>query len=463
MQMIKCFIILFLPLFCMACNEPTLSEEDPKEQFNLIVFFTDDHGYSDLSCQNVMGDVQTPNIDYLANNGVLMESGYVTAPQCTPSRAGLLSGRFQAKFGVESNGVDMTGFNQQQTIAERLKKAGYTTGMAGKWHLGSIHEIVDHGFDFAYHKHSAAKGWANYNFYGEYVPWAEQNTNLYHLEAVNKAACGFIDKNHDDPFFFYAAYRAPHVPMDAPQKYLDRFPGEMPERRRHALAMVSVIDDGVGMVLEKLREYGIEENTMIFLIGDNGAPLKITKEDIPVSFGGGAWDGSLNEPLNGEKGMLSEGGIRTPFVVYYKGKIQSGMVYEHPVSSLDVAATALALANLPENDSLDGVNLIPYLNGEKDTPPHETLCWRWISQSAIRKGDWKLLRGGEREYLYNLKEDKEELNNLYGQYPEKVAELKGDLVNWCDELQPPGLQTKDMAKTWNDYFDFYLDGIPYEE
>jgi uncharacterized sulfatase len=153
----------------------------------------------------------------------------------------------------------------------------------------------------------------------------------------------------------------------------------MPERRRQALAMISAMDDGIGDILNTLREYHIEENTMIFFIGDNGAPLKIHKIDAPG--GGPGWDGSLNEPLNGEKGMLSEGGMRVPFVVYWKNKI-AAQVYNHPVISLDVAATAVSLAGLPSDPQLDGVNLVPYLTGEDNSVPHEALYWRWIAQAA---------------------------------------------------------------------------------
>ena len=300
---------------------------------------------------------------------------------------------------------------------------------------------------------------ANFDLHGNPIPWSQENTGLYHIDALSKAACAFLKRNQSNPFFFYLAYRAPHVPLDAPQEYLSRFPGDMPERRRQALAMISAIDDGVGEIMGTLSELGLEEKTLVFFIGDNGAPLKILKEDLPG--GGPGWDGSLNDPLNGVKGTLIEGGIRVPFLVYWKDNLIPGQVYEHPVSSLDVAATSLALAGLPEDNILDGVNLIPYLNGEMEGPPHESLCWRWIAQSAIRKGHWKLLRGGDREYLFNLDEDIEEQTNLLDDYPGIANELRSELVIWCNELSPPGLQNGNMAKTWNDYYDFYLEGIPW--
>ena len=425
---------------------------------NIIVIFTDDHGYADLSSQGILDDVRTPHVDRLAAGGVRMTSGYVTAPQCVPSRAGLLSGRYQNRFGVESNGQPLEGFNSQQTIAERLKEAGYATGMTGKWHLGPQPDIVTHGFDDVYFKNANRPGWANFDLDGSDRTPGVENSDLYHLDANSAAACAFIKRHHDEPFFFYCAYRAPHVPLDAPPKYLERFPGKMPERRRQALAMISAIDDGVGRIMSSLRQLGLEEKTLIFIIGDNGAPLKIHKLDAPG--GGPGWDGSLNDPLNGEKGMLAEGGIRVPFVVYWKGQIEGGRLYHHPVISLDVAATAVALAGLPADDKLDGVNLIPYLRGQVEGSPHDTLYWRWIAQSAAREGRWKYLRGGAREYLFDLEADREEKHNLLAKHPEIVERLRTKLASWAEEQKPPGLETKQMADTWEGYFDFYLDGKP---
>ncbi len=423
---------------------------------NILVLFTDDHGYADLGCQKVLDDIETPNLDRLAAEGARMTSGYVTAPQCVPSRAGLLSGRYQNRFGVESNRKPLDGFNAEQTIAERLKKAGYATGMTGKWHLGRPPDIARHGFDDVYFKNSNRPGWANFDLDGKDRAPGVENSRLYHLDANSAAACAFIKRHHRESFFFYCAYRAPHVPLDAPPKYLERFPGEMPERRRQALAMISAIDDGVGRIMSTLRQYGLVEKTLIFLIGDNGAPLKIHKIDAPG--GGPGWDGSRNDPFNGEKGMLTEGGIRVPFVAHWKGTIPGGLRYDHPVISLDVAATACALAGLPDDPKLDGVNLLPYLRGETPGAPHEILYWRWIAQSAAREGKWKYLRGGAREYLFDLDQDREETRSVLKEHPDIAQRLKTKLAKWAGDLQPPGLETKTMATTWDRYFDHYLDG-----
>ncbi len=446
-----------LPIFATLLLLANVSQAADKRP-NIIVIYTDDHGFTDLSAQGIRNDIKTPHIDALAEGGVRMTSGYSTAPQCVPSRAGLLSGRYQNRFGVESNGQPLTGFNAQVTIAQRLKKAGYATGMTGKWHLGPAPEIVNHGFDDVYYKNANRPGWANFDLDGASRPGGKENSKLYHLDANSAAACAFIERHHQQPFFFYCAYRAPHVPLDAPPEYLKRFPGKMPQRRRQALAMLSAVDDGVGRIMATLRKHKLEERTLIFIIGDNGAPLKIHKVDAPG--GGPGWDGSLNEPLNGEKGMLSEGGIRVPFLVYWKGEIAGGRLFHHPVIALDVAATALALSGQPASKELDGVNLIPFLKAEQPQPPHKEIYWRWIAQAAVRQGDWKYLRAGAREYLFDLSKDREEKHNLLKANPELADRLRNKLQNWAGQLQPPGLQTKAMSSTWETYYDHYFDGKP---
>ncbi len=326
---------------------------------NIIVIYSDDHGWPDIGAAGVYPDLKTPNIDALAASGVRVLNGYSTAPQCVPSRAGLLIGKSQNKFGVERNGDALDGFDAELTIAERLKEAGYATGQIGKWHLGPASEITSHGFDDVYAKNSNNPGWANYDLEGNDVTRGKETSQLYHIDACSEAALAFIKRHTNEPFFLYLAYRAPHVPLDAPRKYLSRFPGDMPERRRQALAMIAAMDDGVGAIMKELRAQNLEKNTLVFYIGDHGAPLKIHKNDAPG--GGPGWNGSLNEPMNGEKGMLTEGGIRVPFIVSWKGTIPGNQVYEHPLVTLDVAATAVALSGLPSDPALDGVNLIPFI------------------------------------------------------------------------------------------------------
>ena len=425
---------------------------------NIIVIYTDDHGWPDIDAAGINNDIRTPHLDRLAAVGVYASNGYSTAPQCVPSRAGLLIGKYQNRFGVESNGMDLAGFNRELTIAERLKHAGYATGQIGKWHLGPASEITRHGFDDVYAKNGNRPCHANFTLAGRTIPMQLVNDKLYHLDACSQAARAFIVRHQEKPFFLYLAYRAPHVPLDAPEKYLSRFPGKMAERRRQALAMISAMDDGVGLIRSTLKRHDLEQNTIIFYIGDNGAPLKIHKHDAPG--GGPGWDGSLNEPMNGEKGMLSEGGIRVPFVIAWPGSIPGGQVYGHPIIALDVAATAVALAGLRPDDSLDGVNLVPYFRGERQGAPHTSIQWRWIAQSAIRAGDWKLLKGGKREYLFNLSNDRGEKTNLIHSEPAIAERLRAKLAHWADGLQPRGLALDSRSDAWKRYFDFYLDGKP---
>ena len=368
---------------------------------NVIVFYTDDHGYADLSCQGVLSDIKTPHTDALAASGMRALHGYSTAPQCVPSRGGIVIGKFQSKFGLESNGYPLEGFNKELTLAERLSEQGYLTAQFGKWHLGNTSQITDHGFKHVFAMNKNGSHYANIDMDGMTLRKVHKERREYHIIANSKAAVSLIDRYKRSTLFLLrlpSAYKL----LDAPQEYLDRFKGPMPERRRQALAMLFVVDDGVGMITKALEKHNLKKDTIIFYIGVNGAPLKIHKLDAPG--GGPGWDGSLNDPLNGEKGMPATAVSRVPYIFSYPAKVPAGQVYEHPVSSLDVVATVLGELNIAvKPEDIDGVNLVPYLSGEKQGAPHEVLMY--TSQSSIRKGDWKYFRGGHREYLYNLKED----------------------------------------------------------
>ncbi len=425
---------------------------------NIILFYTDDHGHADLGIHGVVKDIKTPNLDALARSGVVATHGYSTAPQCVPSRGGLMTGRFQGRFDLDNNGSALDGFNKETTIATRLQNAGYQTAQFGKWHLGPTEAITKHGFKHVFSQNAQRPFSANITLDGRDRPMSDLPPSEYHLDGCSKAAAAIIERYKDQSFFLYVAYRGPHTPLDAPKRYMDRFPGEMPERRRAALAMLSAIDDGVGLITSTLKKHHLTENTLIFFIGDNGAPLKIHKVDSPLQGDAGGWDGSLNTPLNGEKGMLAEGGMSTPFLIAWPGTIPGGQTYEYPVSALDFAATATAVASIGDRSSSDGVNLLPHLTGENKAPPHDALYWRWMAQSAIREGNWKLLRGGDREYLYDLATDREEKHNLSAKHPEIATRLRAKLKTWADVLTPPGMALGPMAATWNDYFDHYLEG-----
>ncbi|WP_020571546.1 sulfatase family protein [Neolewinella persica] len=452
---------------------------------NIIVIFTDDMGYADLSVHGQEPDIRTPNIDQLARSGALCTAGYITAPQCIPSRAGLLTGRYQQSFGLDHNGTIPLPLTEK-LIPERLKAAGYATGMTGKWHLEPNHQQeewirenlpelaakesyvpsdIPGGMKRAYR--SDRRGFddvfegyinnylTNYTLEGEDKEVSQENVPGYRLDIQTEAALSFIRRHKADPFFFYLSYFAPHVPLEAPAKYLDRFPGEMPERRRHCLAMLSAVDDGVGRVQDLLSELDLAENTLVFFISDNGAPLKMTKEDITLDFKGGAWDGSLNTPYVGEKGMLSEGGIHIPFVVSWPGSIPAGQRYDHAVSSLDVAATSVGVAGLSPAKELDGKNLIPYLTGAKNKAPHKYLYWRFWQQIAVRSGNYKYLRMGEREFLFDVTTDAHETKNLLSEQPRTARRLGRKLDRWTQTLKKPGVPGN-PNQSEAEWYDFYF-------
>ena len=473
--------LLLIPL-ALAWTAPLVHAGDAPSKPNIIVFFTDDHGYADLSCMGFEKDVKTPHLDRLAAEGVRFTSGYITAPQCCPSRAGLLTGRDQNRFGYISNGYGPLPL-EEKTIADRLGGAGYTTGMVGKWHLDQNHSdsafLKKHNIAnpkkiptklaAKYHPHS--RGFqetfcgqmssysATYDLDGKRFSEPQNiKTTGDRLDRQSDAAVKFIDLHHDKPFFLYVAHFAPHVPLASSKKYLDRFPGEMPERRRYALAMISAVDEGVGRVMGKLKEHGIDEKTLIFFIGDNGAPLKLHMPDDPIHLDGVCWDGSKNTPLNGEKGMLAEGGIRVPYLVRWKGTITPGQVIDDPVSSLDVAATATAAAGIARPGNFDGIDLTPMLS-KKQPFSERPLTWRFWRQSAIRKGDWKLLKFSDRAtYLFDLSKDPGEKSNLMEKHPEIAAKLEAELATWNSSLCAPDPGSPEENAFYHRYFNLPMPG-----
>ncbi len=416
---------------------------------NIILIYSDDHGWADLGIQGSDQDIRTPHLDAMARDGVRFTRGYVSAPQCVPSRAGVLTGRYQQRFGVEDNNKGPLPL-EQLTIAERLKAAGYVTGQVGKWHLDLVggkkgekglrvaKEHMPHaqGFD-EYFRGELRQFYASHDLSGK--PFADAPhlvaDNRFRVVVQTEAALSFLDRRAAQPaqpFFLYLAYYAPHVPLESPEPWFSKTPVHLPKERRQALAMIAAMDEGVGQLRAKLKATGQDQNTLIVFIGDNGAPL------------GKAWDGSLNTPLIGQKGMLSEGGIRTPFLATWPARLPSGKVYDQPVSSLDVAATAVAAAGLPKAPELDGTDLAPFVTGQNGAAPHERLFWRWGSQAAVLEHPWKLVRLGDREEMLfdvttadgeNLAKDQAKAR------PQIVARLRSALKAWSDTLTPPGLPT----------------------
>lgn len=406
---------------------------------NIIIILSDDHGYTDLGVHGIDSRVQTPAMDQLAANGALMKYGYSTAPQCVPSRAGLVSGRVQNTFGLRGNGdTDVPIPSDVPTIAERLKKlGGYRTGFVGKWHLGSGEQGPDQrGFD-DYVDGTFRRYHANYDLDGKAMPRKTYDITDNRVLHQGQAAAAFIEKNKDQPFFLYFAPYGPHLPrIEKDDPYYLNFPKvsypnstpELDDIRRQGLGLIKAVDDAVGAVVKKLREHGIEENTIIFFAGDNGAQPKYGttlkgKETLAK------WDGSENVPLRGEKGSLWEGGMKVPMFAYWKGQIAPGQVITTPISTLDFTATTLKLAAGEIPGELDGTDVLPLLTQKtKELIRTKDLFWDWGDGIALQRDGWKIHRWGKNLALFNIKEDPNEFFDLKLQKPEKLKEMETALM-----------------------------------
>lgn len=415
---------------------------------NILVILADDLGWGELSCQGFTQQVPTPNIDSIGKNGVRFTSGYVSGPYCSPTRAGFMTGRYQTRFGHEFNpgpaesAVENFGLSlKETTIGDRLKAAGYATGWFGKSHLGYKPEFhpLKRGFDeyfgFLGGAHDYLDAAADKN--NPILAGTTPVDNIgYTTEAFGQHAVDFIAKHKSEPWFCYLPFNAVHAPLESTEKYLGRFTSVEDKRRKTFCAMLSAMDDAVGKVLAQVRAQGQEENTLIFFFSDNGGPTPSTT--------------SGNGSLRGFKAQTWDGGIRVPFMVQWKGKIPAGQVDDRPVIQLDIHPTALAAAGVTAKSEwkFDGVNLLPYLTGEKSGTPHDALYWRFGQQVAIRQGDWKLVKGAgmagivvERNEqasiagaeLYNLKSDIGEKKNLAATEPEKVKQLTAAWNAWNTE------------------------------
>ncbi len=419
---------------------------------NVLIIVADDLGYGELTAQGFSKQIPTPHIDEIAANGIRFTNGYVSGPYCSPTRAGLLTGRYQERFGHEFNpgipadpskpvGLPLS----ETTIGNRFKAAGYATGWFGKSHLGTAPEFhpMKRGFDefFGFlapgsHDYLTPGKGDNALLRGtEPVPFSGYLTETLASEAIS-----FIERKKDEPWMVYLPFNAVHAPLEATAKYEERFTSIKDTKRRKFAAMLSAMDDAVGNVMAKLQELKLEEDTLVFFFSDNGGPTDSTTSD--------------NGPLRGMKAQTSEGGIRIPFMVQWKGKLPAGKVDQHPVIQLDILPTSLAAAGVTLDPAwqLDGVNLLPYLKGENPGDPHAALFWRFGQQLAIRKGDWKLVKSAAdgvikraepgtatvaNAKLYNLANDIGEKTDIASANPEKVAELSAEWNAWNATLIAP--------------------------
>ena len=421
---------------------------------NILIIVTDDMGYGDIGLHGGH-DIPTPNIDALMKSGTRFTDGYVSGPFCSPTRAGLMTGKYQQRFGHEFNvgvgpaaaesGLPLT----ETTIAQRLKDAGYRTALFGKWHLGAGEKFhpqsrgFDEFFGFLGGQHSytaVLPDGANPILDGR-KPAASVS---YLTDVVADRSVEFIQRKSTAPFLLYLAFNAVHVPMEAPDKYLARFPKIADPQRRTYAAMLSAMDDAIGRVMATVRSQGLDERTLVVFFNDNGGP----------TMQGTTINGATNTPLRGSKRQTLEGGIRVPFAFSWKGTIPAGRVDRRPIIQLDVFPTALAAAGVTVQPSwkLDGVNLLPFLTGKSDGRPHDVLYWRLGNHMAIRSGDWKLVRSSEGPLvtgefdslaslagaeLYNLATDIGETKNLAASRPERARELAEAWLRWNSGLAKP--------------------------
>ena len=413
----------------------------PAEPPNVIVIMVDDLGYGDLGVTGA-ADIDTPSIDRLAAEGIFFPSGYSAHAVCSASRAALLTGRHGARFRFEGNlaaspfdthsGLAAT----ETTLAQRLRGAGYGTGVVGKWHLGSAEPFLprNHGFDefFGFlrgdHDYWRTRGGPG----GVSAPLIDDETTHdldgeYLTDVLTAKAIEFVEARASEPFLLYLAYNAPHAPLQAPETSLQKYAHVVDEGRRHYLAMVDVLDANVGRLLDALEASGLRDDTLIFFVGDNGGATEA---------------GADNGVLTGSKGSLWEGGIRVPFVASWPARWPQGVRFDPMVSNLDIAATAMAMTGVSAatGPTLDGANLDPFVRGERVDAPHEALFWRWGKDYAVRSGDMKLVGSGSSARLYDLGGDPEETTDLMPRMADKANQL-GTVWNDWNDHNPSGTVT----------------------
>lgn len=428
--------------------------ELPPPQPNFVILLADDLGYCGTELYDC-DEIPTPNIRRIAENGVTFTDGYVTAGTCSPSRAGLLTGRYQQRFGFEFNtGPARLTFEEkrglpegERTIADVLGEAGYATGLVGKWHQGNTEGFhpTERGFNeffgflpgarAYFDKSTDSTGAISRRVASDHPQARLQNIERisdlnalyrgreriseaeYLTDAFAREAVSFIERHRDDPFFLYVAFNAPHTPIEATEEYVERFSHIADPHRRIYAAMVSSLDDAVGRILDKLEQAGLAEDTLVVFLSDNGCAVYT--------------QACTNDPLRLGKLFLFEGGTRVPFAMQYPRGISGGQVYRHPVSSLDIFPTLAALGGglLPMDRETDGRDLMPFLSGE-ESPPHDALFWRNGENKAVRQGNWKLFWNERHAWLFDLSKDIGEVTNLAGEHPQKVKALQELYKDW---------------------------------
>lgn len=455
MKKVLTLILIVTTISCYSQKKP-----------NIIFLFCDDAGYADFGFQGSK-IMKTPNLDKLAKQGVKFTQGYVTDATCGPSRAGLITGKYQQRFGYQEINVpnymsknskflgdDMGLPLDQKTIADYLKKLGYTNAVYGKWHLGNADRFhpLKRGFDEFYGFRGGARSYFGYeNFNGvHHDNKMERNFENfeepkgYATDVFADEAITFIEKNKNNPFFIYLAFNAVHTPMQAMKEDLAKFPN-LKGKRQQVAAMTLALDRACGKVLDKLKKVGLEDNTIIVFSNDNGGPTDK--------------NASLNLPLSGTKSNHLEGGVRVPFLMKWPKKLKAGKVYNYPVSTLDLLPTfhAAGGGNVKDLEDIDGVNLIPFVKGKSKSRPHKYLFWKKEARAVCRDNDWKLIRFADRPAeLYDLSKDITEQNNLALQEPERVKTMFKKLFDWeLTQERPLWMLKQQFEKYDRDRMDRY--------
>ena len=433
-------ILVFISNFGFSGN--SLYDTSYADKPNFVLIVADDLGYADLSIHGSQ-QIKTPNIDQLARDGIRFSNGYVSSPVCSPSRAGLLTGKNQVRFGHDNNlGGNQPGFDpsylglplSEQTLANRLATIGYTTGLIGKWHLGDAPQFhpLKRGFDEFWGYTGGGHDYFSSDPDGKgYQSPIECNYKIpqsitYLTDDKGDECVDFIKRHKDEPFFLFASFNAPHTPMQATEADLNLFAHISDKKRRTYCAMVHRLDKNVEKIVHALRDEGLEKNTLVVFISDNGGPVNS--------------NASINAPLNGQKGILMEGGIRVPFIMKWPAKFNGGQIVHDAVLSLDILPTFLdaAYGEILDKEELDGVNLLPYLTGKIEKPPHETMLWRFTISASIREGDWKLIRLPDRlPLLFNLTNDLSEQSDVALKNMALTRKLLKKLGSWDVRLPHP--------------------------
>lgn len=433
--------ILLLFICTMFLQHSLSAQQKP----NIVLLFSDDAGYADFGFHGSKTMI-TPHLDKLAAKSVRFRQGYVSDPTCGPSRAGLLTGKYQQRFGFEENNVpgfmspvsaldgeEMGLPPEEKTMGEYLQDLGYRTAYFGKWHLGEADRFhpTKRGFDEFYGFRGGAR---NYFPYDNIVPLGNRLERNFHdfkehegylTDVLGEEAAMFIERNQNEPFFTLVAFNGVHTPMQATEEDLEKFP-HLEGNRKTVAAMTLAMDRACGVILDKLEELGLMENTIIVFTNDNGGPTDK--------------NASSNYPLSGTKSNQLEGGLRVPFLMHWPGVIEAGAEYDHPVITLDLLPTFYAAGggDVSSLTDIDGVDLLPFITSVVKSRPHQHLFWKRDVRASVRDGDFKLIRYADRPAeLYQIVEDPGELNNLATEHPARVKDMFKILYEWESTLERP--------------------------